>query len=76
MSSAVIPPPSSRDDDWIYELYNFIKSAKDQGKCLRERVQGTTFTPDALVREILMGKFRWGVPNWTMIDPPAKCDYE
>lgn len=74
--STTLRPGFRQDDEWIYELYNFIRSAKDRGKCLREKLQGTTFTPDALVAEILNGHFRWGIVNWEEIAPPAKCDYD
>jgi hypothetical protein len=56
---------------WVKDLYGFLCAAKAAGKHVRNRYYGISFSPDELVTEILKGRFRWGVVNWYMIDPPS-----
>lgn len=59
----------STGNEWVQELYNFICKAKDENKLIKHKwYTYLVFTPDELVKEILKGRYRWGVPNWELIN--------
>lgn len=56
------------------ELNDLIDRAEREGKWLFCHYQSLWFSPSELRQHNAVGRFRWGVVNWTLRDPSELLD--